>query len=90
MAYHLVHNSLGVLMGRITAETLQTWPILDAMLEIGKEGGVEYSWNATVIAGLCGMLVLLWIKRLPYHPCAEERLQTARDQQSSLLHAAPA
>jgi hypothetical protein len=39
-----------------------------------------------VIASLLGALILLWIKRLPYHPCAEEKLQEALARQSSLLH----
>ncbi|WP_254510705.1 ABC transporter permease subunit/CPBP intramembrane protease [Anatilimnocola floriformis] len=88
MAYHLVHNSLGVLIGRVDAELIANWPILDAVLLLSPDGGVEYRWNAMVIAGLCGALVLLWIKRLPYHPCAEERLQTALAQQTPLLRPA--
>jgi sodium transport system permease protein len=90
MAYHLVHNALGVLLGRINPELIADWPILDAVVLLGSDGGVEYRWNAMVIAGLCGTLILLWIKRLPYHPCAEERLQTALAHQTPLLRTATA
>ena len=87
MAYHLVHNSLGVLVGRVDAEVIAQWPILDAFFLLSADG-IEYRWNAMVIAGLCGALILLWIKRLPYHPCAEERLQTALACQTPLLRPA--
>lgn len=90
MAYHLVHNSLGVLLGRINPEVMADWPILDAVVLLSSDGGVEYRWTAMVIAGLSGTLILLWIKRLPYHPCAEERLQTARAHQTPLLRTATA
>jgi hypothetical protein len=43
-----------------------------------------------VIAALCGTLILLWIKRLPYHPCAEEQLQEALARQTVPLPGAPA
>lgn len=90
MAYHLVHNSLGVLLGRIDAEVIAAWPILDAFVMIGYQGGVEYRWNTMIMFGLSGTLILLWIKRLPYHPCAEERLQTALACQTPLLRPATA
>ncbi|QDU29189.1 ABC-2 family transporter protein [Anatilimnocola aggregata] len=82
MAYHFVHNGLGVLHSRITPELLDRWYVLDAVVSISNEGGIEYRWTATVIAALLGVLILLWIKRLPYHPCAEERLQQALARQS--------
>jgi sodium transport system permease protein len=86
VAYHLVHNSLGVLHSRITPTLVEQWPVLDALVELSADGGVEYRWTAMVIASLLGALILLWIKRLPYHPCAEEKLQEALARQSSLLH----
>jgi sodium transport system permease protein len=88
MAYHLVHNSLGVMHSRITPEVLHHWPVLDQFVALTADGGMEYHWNVTAIAFLCGLLVLLWIKRLPYHPCAEERLQEALARQTPLLQTA--
>ncbi len=90
MAYHLVHNGLGVMHSRITPEVVQAWPVLDWLVALSSEGGVEYRWPALVLAAGGAMLVLLWIKRLPYHPCAEERLQTALARQTPLLRAATA
>jgi sodium transport system permease protein len=87
MAYHFVHNALGVLHGRITPDVLREWAVLDAIFLYSPTEGVEYRWSAMVIAALCGALVLLWIKRLPYHPCAEERLQDAIARQTPLLPA---
>lgn len=88
VAYHFVHNSLGVLHSRITPEVMHHWPVLDSVVALTADGGMEYHWNVTVIAALSGILVLLWIKRLPYHPCAEERLQEAIARQTPLLQTA--
>jgi sodium transport system permease protein len=85
MAYHLVHNSLGVLQGRITPALIGEWRVLDLIFSYSEASGIEYRPSAMVIAALCGALVLLWIKRLPYHPCAEERLQDALARQTQLL-----
>jgi hypothetical protein len=40
--------------------------------------------------GLCGLAVLWWLKSLPYHRSAEERLQEALDQQTALPAKSPA
>jgi sodium transport system permease protein len=87
IAYHLVHNSLGVLFSRITPEVLHHWPVLDSVVALNSQGAMEYQWNITAVATLSGVLVLLWMKRLPYHPCAEERLQDAIARQTPLLQA---
>lgn len=88
VAYHFVHNSLGVLHSRITPEVMHHWPVLDSLVALTADGGMEYHWNVTAIATLSGILVLLWIKRLPYHPCAEEQLQEALARQTPLLQTA--
>lgn len=88
VAYHLMHNSLGILHSRITPELMHHWPVLDAFVALTADGGIEYHWNVTAIAALSGILVLLWIKRLPYHPCAEEQLQEALARQTPLLQPA--
>ncbi|WP_425614536.1 ABC transporter permease subunit/CPBP intramembrane protease [Anatilimnocola sp. NA78] len=87
IGYHFVHNSLGVLNSRVTPDLIDRWPVLDLLVELSPEGGVEYRWAATVIAGLLGVMIIFWIKRLPYHPCAEERLQQALSRQSTALQA---
>lgn len=90
VAYHLVHNSLGVLQSRITPDVMQEWEVLRALVVLTEGGGVEYHWNVTAVTALSGILVLFWIKRLPYHPCAEERLQDAIARQTPLLQTSQA
>ena len=80
--YHFVHNGLSVLLGRITPEMFDSQPILRLLFTRGADGELVYSVPATIIAALLAALVLLWLKSLPYHRSAEERLQEALDHQS--------
>ncbi|HEX5104197.1 MAG TPA: ABC transporter permease subunit/CPBP intramembrane protease, partial [Pirellulaceae bacterium] len=82
MLYHLVHNSLGVLLSRLTPETLGNSELLQPIFMTGDEIGIVYRVPFTIGAALAAALILLWFKSLPYHPSAEERLQKALDHQS--------
>jgi hypothetical protein len=54
------------------------------------DGEVMYSISATVVAALVAAGILWWLKSLPYHHTAEERLQEALDHQTGPLAAKPA
>ncbi|MDX1945583.1 MAG: ABC transporter permease subunit/CPBP intramembrane protease [Pirellulaceae bacterium] len=80
--YHFVHNGLGMLLGRVTPETVDTLPWLRHIIRLGADGEPSYTPAATIVAALLAAGVLLWIKSLPYQRSAEERLQEALDHQS--------
>lgn len=81
--FHVTHNSLTLLAGRLTSEMLDrpgTWGWL-----ISREAGDElhYHWLPAVVGGLFALAILYWFRRLPYQPYAEEKLQTALDHQGN-------
>jgi sodium transport system permease protein len=88
--YHLVHNSLGLMLGRITPDLLAEFSVLNVIFAVEPGEGVVYripvAFHGAVLAGL----ILWWLKSLPYHHTAEERLQEALDHQGSPLSAKPA
>jgi sodium transport system permease protein len=85
--YHLVHNSLSVLLGRLTAEDLASAPWLSPIVATSAEGHLAYSLSATIVAALLAAGLLWWLKNLPYHRSVEERLQEALDRQPAALPA---
>jgi sodium transport system permease protein len=81
MLYHVTHNSLSVVLGRMTAETIESMPALRLIYQPSGEEGFVYQWPAVVIAAALAAGVLWWFKKLPYRLSAEERLQEALDHQ---------
>lgn len=83
--YHLCHNSLSVLHTRVTPDLLESSPLLRSILAPGLEAEhFLYTIPATLVLGFVGAIVLWWLKSLPYHQSAEERLQDALDHQVAL------
>jgi sodium transport system permease protein len=85
--YHFVHNSLSVLLSRLTPEWLQSHVGLQLLLEPAAETGVAYRLPTVVAAALLAAGVLWWLKNLPYRRSAEEQLQEALDSQPSAIPA---
>lgn len=77
IAFHLAHNSLTVLLGRVSSEpdSLPGWatwvlqPSGNVDLEIG------YTTPAIVASVILSALLLTWFHRLPYERSAEETLE---------------
>ena len=88
--YHLVHNSLGISLGRVSTEAVRGNDLLRLIFEPTADGEVMYSLPATIVAALFAAGILWWLKSLPYHHTAEERLQEALDHQTGPLAAKPA
>jgi sodium transport system permease protein len=89
--FHFVHNSLSVALGRLSPDSIATHPLLSLIFERGAEPGqVVYQLPATLVAFGLAAGILWWLKSLPYHHSAEERLQEALDNQPSPLTARPA
>jgi sodium transport system permease protein len=83
VAYHAVHNGLSVLTGRLTPEAVENQAILRLFFEASAEPGhVVYHWPVAVMAAVLAIGLLWWLKRLPYHRSAEEKLQEAIDSRS--------
>ena len=85
--YHLVHNSLGISLGRVSSEAVRGNDLLRLIFEPTANGEVMYNIPATIIAALLAAGILWWLKSLPYHHTAEERLQETIDQQSAAVPA---
>ena len=83
IAFHMVHNSLGVL----THEYLPAWigqhPVGRWIAEVGPEKDIVFSWPAVVVCSVAGGLLLYWFQRLSYARTSEETLQEAIDQQAA-------
>ena len=89
--FHFTHNSLSVLQARITPELHESQPLSQFLFGPGlADGSLLYSVQATLTCGLLGLGVLWWLKSLPYHRSAEERLQEALDHETSLPAKLPA
>jgi len=88
--YHLVHNSLSVLLSRLSPDAVAADPILRLLFE-SAEGAeqVVYRPATALVAALLAAGILWWLKSLPYHHSAEERFQEALDNQPSPLVARP-
>jgi sodium transport system permease protein len=65
MAYHVIHNGLGVMSSRITPEQFPDWPWLWAFVTPGKDGGCQYAYSTAVAGALAGLLLMVWFSRLP-------------------------
>ena len=82
MAFHVVHNSLLMSLGRLTPEMVDRWPLLDTLLSRGEDGDWSYRWETVVLGGVAAAALWLWFSRLNYAKSAEEELQAAIDRGS--------
>ena len=61
MVFHLVHNSLGVLVARAPDWLASEWPTLSALVRSADDGGVVFAWPVVLAGGLAGLLILAWL-----------------------------
>jgi hypothetical protein len=87
MLYHFVHNSSSVLLGRVTPELVESFPLLKLAFAPGEDGQHFYRLPFAIAVALVGLALLWWFKSLPYHRSAEERLQEALDHQEPMASA---
>lgn len=108
MVFHLVHNSLMVVLAHVSGpdaqqhpllswllvpadRVLEHWPRLAGLMGESMQGEQLVYHPLAVAASLAGAAAIaLWLKRLPYHASAEERLQDALDHQVATASAAQA
>jgi sodium transport system permease protein len=65
MVFHLVHNSLGVLMARAPDWLASQWPDLDSLVRPADHGGVAFAWPVVLAGGLAGVVIIAWLSRGP-------------------------
>jgi len=64
MVFHLVHNALGVLVGRLPPWLETEWPSLSWLVRPAEGGGVAFAWPL-VLAGIgIGLAILAFLARL--------------------------
>jgi hypothetical protein len=64
MVFHLVHNSLGVLVARAPGWLASKWPSFSALVRPADHGGVAFAWPVVLAGGLAGLLIVAWLARL--------------------------
>ena len=90
MVFHLVHNSLPLVVGRLGAATADRGPLTDYLLMRGEEGELLFRWPAVGISILLSAGLLAWFLRLAYPKSAEEELQDAIRQKHAAGSGQPA
>jgi sodium transport system permease protein len=76
IVFHLTHNSLSVMLGRVAVDTAAGPAWTDWLLHRSGDGGldVNYTTPAIVASMVFSLLLLRWFHRLPFEQSAEERL----------------
>ena len=68
--FHLVNNSIIVLIPRVTPELQEQYPILLTLF--GPTGESLYTWPVVLVTGLLAAAILAWFSLLPVSKSAEE------------------
>ncbi|MBM4093771.1 MAG: CPBP family intramembrane metalloprotease, partial [Planctomycetes bacterium] len=82
ITFHLVYNSLTLLIGFQVAGNTGTHAWLAWLFEI-RGDDITYRWPAVLAGVLAASALLAWFRRLPYEPTPEERLRWALRRQSA-------
>jgi sodium transport system permease protein len=77
VAFHLVHNTLGLAAARVTPAVFDRWPALVAVASPLDDGGYEFHWPIIIAGLIAAALLLAFFHRLPYPKSAEEAFQEA-------------
>jgi len=82
MLFHMLHNTLGLAVGRVTPELVERWPALAMLLDPHDASGMKFHWPIVAASGVVSFMILWWFLRLPYSRSHEEQ------QHEALAHAA--
>ncbi len=86
LIFHLIHNSLVVLLPRIPSDMYEQYPILLTLFGAPGENGAIYSWPVVLVTGLISLGLLAWFSLLPVAKSHEE-LQ--REEMARIRDAGP-
>ncbi len=79
IAFHMVHNALGV----VSQDLVPRWIGDGWLISVGADGSFEYRWPAIALGSAAAALLLYWFQRLSYTRTSEETLQEAIDQEAA-------
>ena len=77
--FHMLHNSLALVAGRVMPQFLTSCPPLKGLVVMGADGDYAYRWPVVIAAAVLTGLILWWFNRLIYPKTPEEQLQDAID-----------
>jgi sodium transport system permease protein len=80
--FHVVHNSMGLLIKQLTPSLAQEDHWLHWLVRKTTDEGQLYHWPVVLFSVAASGAILFWFQRLPYARTAEESLQEAIDHQS--------
>ena len=81
--FHVVHNSMAVVVGRAVGEVGERPEWLGWLMRETAADGQLYRWPLVVVSVLASAGILYWFHRQPYARTPEESLQEAIDHQSA-------
>ncbi len=81
--FHIVHNSLALLLKQITPALAQEGHWLHWLFRDVSDEGQLYHWPVVGCSLLASIAILIWFHKLPYARTPEESLQEAIDHQSA-------
>ena len=73
IAFHVTHNSMALLLSKITPEIYGRFPWLQTLMEPAA-GGYAYRLPTIIIAAAFSIMLLFWFQQLPYRKTEEEEL----------------
>ncbi|MBN2291549.1 MAG: CPBP family intramembrane metalloprotease [Pirellulales bacterium] len=76
IAFHVTHNSLALLISKITPEMYQRSAWLQSIME-PVDGSFAYRTSALVVAAMFSIILLFWFHQLPCRKSEEEELREA-------------
>ncbi len=80
--FHVVHNSMGLLIKQVTPALAQEDHWLHWLMRNVSDEGQLYHWPVVLCSVAASGAILFWFQRLPYARTPEESLQEAIDHQS--------
>jgi sodium transport system permease protein len=83
IVFHMVHNSLALLVPKLLPTWLASHPTLSWLVVSSEPGEYQFTPLALVLSAAVTGLVLVWFKRLAYARTKEESLQEAIEHQTA-------
>ena len=83
MVFHVVHNSLAVLVPQQIPAWLPSHPGLTWVVSSAEEGQCQFTPLSLVLSAALSIAILVWLGRLPYARTKEESLQEAIEHQTA-------
>ncbi len=80
--FHSTFNAMSLVLGTYAKGWLAANSAWQWLFHLTADGSYAYNWYVPIAGFLAGVLVLAWIRRLPYKPYAEENLRELLSRQT--------